>query len=178
MRRLAALLLVGAWLAGCGVAGGGFELVNESRTWLSATVWTREPGDGERFLPRVSRLVGPSGSMTLEGDALGGIAAAVRLQIEALGPEVRTPASIWYELDPPMPMRVRAWGSGSELWFERSGRGEGMRPLSPLAARLIPPPEGGPSEPGPWLPTLGPEATGDSVEAWEAGTLPKSEQEP
>lgn len=168
---LIALLGVGA----CGRSAGRFELVNDSRTWLSTTVWTRAPEDAERYVHLATRVIGPAARLTLEGSSLAG-PAPIRLQVEALGPDVRTPATIWYELEPPGPARVRAWGSGSELWFSREDREQGLRPLSPLAARLIPPATGALPEPGEWLPVLGPEVPRGSDGSAGGEPLPKSEQ--
>lgn len=172
MRRLGALAL-SVLLAACG-SSTRFELSNQSETWLSATLWTLGPeGDGS-FRPGRPLVVGPGGTIRSSDPAIVD-GAPLRVQLEALGPSFRSPAAIWFELTPPAPMRLAARGAGAELSFDRPDAG-GIRALSALAARLMPTPDGGPEEPEPWMPTLGPGIPSETTGPVRQDTLPKSEQ--
>ncbi|MBM4109248.1 MAG: hypothetical protein FJ255_10640 [Phycisphaerae bacterium] len=168
-----------AWLAlflgACGSASPRFELANESETWLAATVWTRG-ADGVSFVPAKSLVVAPRGTLSLSGP---GIARSdvLRVQVEALGPELKTPATIWYELAPPTPLSLRATGAGAELRFERIGSAGELRALSAVAARLALPGTDPSGAAAPWMPELGPEVPGDTTPEHVDRTLPKSKQD-
>lgn len=154
--RLCAPLACALALAGCGAAPPlDLSIRNDSTTWLRVGVW--KPGGEGDFRPGRSVMVGPAGRATLRRDDLAP-QPPVRLEIEAMGPEVRTSRAAWYELVTPGRHTLTAQGEGRVLAL-RASPAEGWTPLTPEAAAWLaaPDPQAQPPEAG-WMEPMGPQA--------------------
>ena len=123
------LVALAAALGGCAGSRTGW-VSNESDTVMRVRFWCGARAEGDRpesLVPGDVHDVAPGEWVRVRLDSECGFespaVSIVRMQAEPLGVSFKRVAHYWFELNPPGPYGVRAFGVRTDIRIERDGEG-------------------------------------------------------